>query len=133
MGLTLQGPNIAVQAVLQKEDVSIGLSITNLFSYLGSTIFITAGQALFQQKLVDKLKLILPESDLVSLADSSAASVRDVASQEQSSAVLRAYNDSLRSVWYLALGLAGLILIASFGMEWKNVKAQKSTLNNKGT
>jgi hypothetical protein len=39
--------------------------------------------------------------------------------------VLAAYNDSLRSVWYLALGLACSILLASFGMEWKNIKELK--------
>jgi fucose permease len=127
MGLTLQGPNIAVQTVLPKEEVSIGLSIVNLFNYLGSTLFITVGQALLQRKLVDKLKPILPNSDLSSLGDSSAASIRNLALKEQLPAVLDAYNDSLRTVWYLALGLAGLILVASFGMEWKTVKAPKPT------
>jgi fucose permease len=133
MGLTLQGPNIAVQTILLKEEVSIGLSIVNLFNYLGSTLFVTVGQVLLQQKLIDKLKPILPGSDLTSLADSSAAFIRNLASKEQLPAVLDAYNDSLRSVWYLALGLAGLILVASFGMEWKNVKEQKSSSDDEGS
>jgi hypothetical protein len=41
--------------------------------------------------------------------------------------VLGAYNDALRDVWYLALGLSCLTLLASFGMEWKNVKAKAAT------
>jgi fucose permease len=128
----LQGPNIAAQTVLSKEDVSIGLSIINLFNFLGSTIFVAVGQALLQSQLAEKLKPILPNAGLSSLADGSATSIRNLASSDQLPAVLGAYNDSLRSVWYLALGLACSTLLASSGMEWKNVKAQKSNSKDEG-
>lgn len=84
------------------------------------------GQALLQSKLATKLKPILPNVDLSELAEGGATSIRELASSDELPAVLGAYNDSMRSVWYLALGLAGLILLASFGLEWKNVKGQKS-------
>jgi len=102
------------------------LSIINLFNFLGSTVFVTVGQALLQSKLATKLKPILPNVDLSELAEGGATSIRELASSDELPAVLGAYNDSMRSVWYLALGLAGLILLASFGLEWKNVKGQKS-------
>ncbi|KAF2033423.1 MFS general substrate transporter [Setomelanomma holmii] len=85
LGLTLQGPNIAAQTVLSKEDVSIGLSVLGLFNFLGSTIFVT-------------LKPILPDVDLGSLVDGSASSIRSSASSEQLPAVLNVYNDSIKSV-----------------------------------
>ena len=102
------------------------MSIINLFNFLGSTVFVTVGQALLQSKLATKLKPILPNVDLSELAEGGATSIRELASSDELPAVLGAYNDSMRSVWYLALGLAGLILLASFGLEWKNVKGQKS-------
>jgi hypothetical protein len=128
--LILQGPNIAAQTVLRKEDVSIGLSVINLANYLGSTIFVTVAQTLLQTRLVAQLRSVFPDLDLNSLADGSASSIRNLASEEQLPTVLNAYNNSLRSIWYLALGLACLVLIASFGMEWKNVKTQEKGLVN---
>jgi hypothetical protein len=127
----LQGPNVAAQTVLRKEDVSIGLSIINLANYLGSTLFVTVAQVLLQNRLVAKLTLVLPDFDLGTLADGGASSIRKIALEKQLPTVLRAYNDSLRSVWYLALGLACLILLASFGIEWKNVKTQEKILAGK--
>ena len=128
----LQGPNIAAQTILSKEDVSIGLSIINLFNFLGSTVFVTVGQAILQNQLAQKLKPLLPDVDLSSLADGSATSIRNIASSDQLPAVLDAYNDSIRCVWYLALGLSCSVLLASFGMEWKNVKARKSNSSDEG-
>jgi hypothetical protein len=126
--LILQGPNIAAQTVLRKEDVSIGLSVINLANYLGSTIFVTVAQTLLQTRLVAQLRSVFPDLDLSTLANGGASSIRNLASEEQLPTVLNAYNDSLRNVWYLALGLACLVLIASFGMEWKNVKTQEKSL-----
>ena len=125
LGLILQGPNIAVQTVLSREDVSIGLSVINLANFLGSTIFVTVGQALLQSQLVKKLRPILPGVDLSSLADEGATSIRSQASRDELPAVLGAYNDSLRRIWYLALGLTAVVLVFSFGLEWKNVKTLK--------
>jgi hypothetical protein len=126
--MTLQGPNIAAQTVLRKQDVSLGLSVINLANYLGSTIFVTIAQTLLQTGLVAKLKSVLPDLDLSTLAEGSVASISRLVTEEQLPVVLSAYNESLRSVWYLTLGLAFLIMFGGFGMEWKNVKTQETTL-----
>jgi hypothetical protein len=130
IGLTLQGPNIAAQAVLSKQDVSVGLSIINLANFLGSTIFVTIAQALLQNRLVTRLRPLLPGVDLSDIANSGAASFRNAASGFQLPVVLGAYNDALRDVWYLALGLSCLTLLASFGMEWKNVRAKAAIVDD---
>jgi hypothetical protein len=116
--------------VLSREQVSIGLSIINLSNFLGSTIFVTVGQALLQNQLVKKLKPVLPNVNLDDLTQNGASSIISSVSGDQLPAVLRAYNDSLRSVWYLALGLAALVFLASFGMEWRSVKGHNSTSND---
>jgi hypothetical protein len=126
LGFTLQGPNIAAQTVLSKQQVSVGLSIINLANFLGSTIFVTVAQALLQNRLVAELEPILPGVDLTKIANSGAAFLRGATPPEILPAVLGAYNNALRGVWYLALGLSALILLASFGMEWKTVKGDKA-------
>jgi hypothetical protein len=127
LGCILQGPNIAAQTVLSKADAPIGLSIISLVNFLGSTIFVTIDQALIQSRLIKSLRPVFPDVDLSSLAQGDAISTRKLASSDQIPAVLSAYNDSLRSVWYLSLGLSCLVLLGSSGMEWKNVKAEKET------
>ncbi|KAH4044316.1 hypothetical protein HBI55_206120 [Parastagonospora nodorum] len=126
LGLTLQGPNIAAQTVLSKQEVSVGLSIISLANFLGSTIFVTVAQALLQNRLVAELGPLLPGVDLRKIANSGAAFLRGATAPEMLPAVLGAYNNALRGVWYLALGLSGLVLLASFGIEWKNVKGDKA-------
>lgn len=124
LGLVLQGPNIAAQTVLSKQDVSIGLAIINLANFLGSTLFVTVAQALLQSKLVASLRPILPNANLSEIASSGATTLREGVSGTQLRAITVAYNDAMRSVWYLALGLSFLILLSSFGMEWRSVKGE---------
>lgn len=98
------------------------MAVLSLFNFLGASVFVAVGQALLQNRLVLKLKPIIPDVDASTLANGGATSFRAMVSSDQLPAVLDAYNDSIRSIWYLALGLSCLILLASFGMEWKSVK-----------
>ncbi|XP_014551206.1 hypothetical protein COCVIDRAFT_42471 [Bipolaris victoriae FI3] len=122
-----QGPNIAAQTVLAKQDLSIGYAVINQANFLGSTVFVTVGQALLQSKLAKLLEPILPDTDLKGIGSSGAISVREDAPAGQLGAVLFAYNDAIRSIWYLALGLSCLTLLASLGIEWGSVIGQSPT------
>ena len=125
LGLTLQVPNIATQTVLPDSDVSIGLSVLNFFSFLAGSIFVTISQTLLENKLVKGLEGIVPNLDPSTLANGGAGALRGEVSADMLPTVLAVYNDSIRSIWYLALALACLILLASFGVEWKSVKKPK--------
>lgn len=122
----MQAPNIAAQTILPKEEVSTGVAILSLFNFLGASVFVAVGQALLQNKLVKKLKPIIPDVDPSTLANAGATTFRTTVSSDQLPAVLNAYNDSIRSIWYLGLGLACLVFVASWGMEWKSVKQPKT-------
>lgn len=130
--MTLQAPNIAAQTVLPKSEVSIGLAIINLFSFLGASLFVTVAQTLLTNTLVKNLTSILPDLNPGTLADGGATTVRNMASSDQLPAVLKAYNNSMKNIWYLALGLACLVFVVSWGMEWKSVKQQKTADKEKG-
>ena len=125
LGLVLQGPNIAVQTVLPDSEVSIGLSLLNFVSFLAGSVFITASQTLLENKLAQRLEGLIPGLDTSALADGGATSLRSMVSKEKLSIVLDVYNDSIRSIWYLALGLSCLIFLASLGMEWRSVKKDR--------
>lgn len=109
--------------------MSTGIAILSLFNFLGASIFVAVGQALLQNKLVKKLEPILPNLDPSTLANAGATTFRTTVPKDQRPAVLDAYNDSIRSIWYLGVGLACLVFLASWGMEWKSVKKQKTNIN----
>ncbi|CAD0110289.1 unnamed protein product, partial [Aureobasidium uvarum] len=130
LGASLQGPNIAAQTVLADSDVAIGLSFLQYISFFAGSTFITVSQTLLENDLASGLKQILPDFDPSTISGGGANTVRDMVSADQLPVVLRVYNDSLRSVWYLGLGLSCLVFVASWGFEWRSVKAKKSDDEN---
>jgi MFS family permease len=124
LGAVLGGPTIAAQTVLSDADISIGLSFLQFVSFFAGSTFITVAQTLLEHGLVSGLKNILPNLDPSAILGGGASAVRELVSSDQLPIVLAVYNDSLRSIWYLGLGLACLVFLAAWGFEWKSVKAK---------
>ncbi|THW80086.1 MFS general substrate transporter [Aureobasidium pullulans] len=125
LGAILQGPNIAAQTVLPDSDVSIGLSFLQFITFFAGSTFVTVSQTLLENGLVSGLRDILPDLDPSTISGAGATAIRDMVSLDQLPVVLRVYNDSIRSIWYLGLGLSCLVFVASWGFEWRSVKAKK--------
>ena len=124
-GLCLQQPNIAAQTVLSQQDITIGITFLAFVQFLSGTVFITVCQTLLENKLVAGLMDKISGFDPSAIAGGGATSIRSIVPPAQVPLVLDIYNNSLRSIWYLALGLASLIFLASLGFEWKSVKKAK--------
>lgn len=129
MGLALQQPAIAIQTVLSDSDSAVGLSILNFVNFFGGTIFITVSQSLFQGQLQTKITKYVPDIDIQQLTNSGAAGVKSLVPADKMELVLGAYNDSMKAIWYLGLGLACAALLASFGFEWKTIKTDNKKLS----
>lgn len=125
LGFVLQQPNIAAQTVLSKEDVSVGITLLTFVQFLAGTILITVCQTVLENNLAAGLVGKIPHFDPKSIASQGATSIRALVTPEQLPLVLQVYNDSLRPIWYIAVGLSGLIFLSSFGFEWKSVKKAK--------
>ncbi|KAF4993564.1 hypothetical protein FGRMN_6423 [Fusarium graminum] len=125
IGFVLQQPAIAIQTVLPDSDSPIALSVLNFVSFFGGTVFITVSQTLLQGQLETKITKFVPDVDVQQLANSGATSLRKLVPSNKLDLVLGAYNDSMRSIWYLGLGMACAALLLSFGLEWKSVQTNK--------
>ncbi|KAI1877339.1 hypothetical protein JX265_003347 [Neoarthrinium moseri] len=126
LGLGLQQPIVAAQAVLSENDVAIGLSLLNFVNFLGGTIFVTISQTLLQTQLVRELGGLIPNLDASTLGNGGATSLRSSVPPDMLYVVLDKYNNSMRSIWCLAGALAGVGFLGSLGMEWKSVKVKKA-------
>lgn len=110
--------------------MSIGTSILNFFVFLGGTVFVAVSQTLLESQLMRKLAGIVPNLNPATLASNGATSLKHVVPPNKLDEAIKAYNDSMRSIWYLALGLAVLAFVSGFGLEWKSVKAEKKPNSN---
>jgi hypothetical protein len=131
MGLALQQPAIAIQTVLSDSDSAVGLSVLNFVNFFGGTVFITVSQSLFQRQLQTKITKYVPDIDVHQLTNSGATGLKSLVPADKMAVVLGAYNDSMKAIWYLGLGMASAAFLLSFGFEWKTVQTDKKLLKQR--
>ncbi|MCJ1382448.1 hypothetical protein MMC17_005561 [Xylographa soralifera] len=122
-GLALIQCNNAALTVLGKEDISTGVTILNFFAQVGGSIFISICQTILSSTLKSRLASTLPNFDTTGIATSGATEIQQLVSKQQLPILLNAYNAGINNVFYCALGLSFLALIASLFVEWKSVKS----------
>lgn len=134
VGMSLEQCNIAVQAVLEGDELEAGTSLVLLARSLGGSIAIAIGESVFEQQLRGRLATLsgIPPSvvegvlggsgatDLIENVSKAADGRSDIVQE-----VLRLYNASITDSFYTAVALAGLTAFAAIGVEWKSVKKGK--------
>lgn len=124
-GMITQQPLIAIQAVLKPEDVSIGTSLIILFQTFGGAVFLSIGQAVFNNKLIRNLEHVMPSSfDPAVVLLSGATSLKKNVPLDLLPRVLIAYDDALDSTYILSISMGTAAFLASCGMEWVSVKGK---------
>lgn len=121
LGCTFQSPNLAAQTVLPNRDVPIGTSLMFFSQLLGGAIFISVGQNVLNNQLLERLSVI-PGFKPEMIKDQGATSLIQSLPAELKAQVLSAYNDSLRKVFQVALIMVCLCILGSLAMEWRSVK-----------
>jgi MFS family permease len=123
LGCCFQAPNMAAQTVLPRKEVAIGASLMLFGQTLFGAIFVSVGQNVLDQHLAAGLSRIsgisiTPEE----IVTAGITGLFKIIPPQYHTAVLNAYNSSLRSCFLVALVFACLSIIGSCGMEWRNVK-----------
>ncbi|KAF3936514.1 hypothetical protein ABW19_dt0203077 [Dactylella cylindrospora] len=137
LGMGMQQPNLAAQAVLDRKDVPVGTSMVMFAQILGGSIFISVGQNNFANELVKGLTAIPGKTfDTQTVVHTGATDIRKVVDADMLPAVLSAYNEAIVQVFYVAVGLAAATIIGAAGMEWvstrKEIDAQKEKEKQNG-
>ena len=119
-----------MQTVLPKDKIPIGIALLGFIQFFGSTIFVTVCQSLLQNKLINGLSGRIPNFDPASITEQGATSIRTLVAPEYLPLVLQVYNDAMKSIWYVGVGMGGLTLLASLGFEWKSVKGDDKKVDD---
>ena len=125
LGTGLQQANMAAQTVLDKKDVSTGVSL-NFFSQLvGGAVFISVGQSVLVNQLISGLSDI-PGFDPAIVVNTGATEIKSVVGAQHLELVKVAYNHALTKVFEVALVLSCLTIISALAIEWKSIKEDKN-------
>lgn len=127
IGMGQQQPQVAIQTVLPKADITAGACIVVLVQTLSGVIFIQIGQAVLQNKLMQNLEATFSNGglDLNRLSTVGATQLRFLVPPQDLLAVLVAYNSALTRVFIVSVVMSALTIIGSLSIEWKSVKKAK--------
>lgn len=121
LGCGGQQASLAMQKVLPKKDVSLGLALSFLMQQLGGAVFLSVCQNVFATKLVDRLSGVagLNAQGIVSTG---ATDIRKVVPADEVDAVVDAYNFGITHVFLVAAILSACTIVGVSMMEWKSIK-----------
>lgn len=127
-GSSVSIPFIAAQAVLAVKDLSAGMALMTFSQDFGEAVFISIGQAIFLNRLTSTLKITAPELAYGSVIHVGATNLAGKVSSQDVAAVTFSYNLAVRSTFYLAAALAGVLVIAAIPLQKSSLKVgEKST------
>ncbi|KAB8291264.1 hypothetical protein EYC80_009950 [Monilinia laxa] len=124
-GMGVQIPFIAVQVVLNANDMPSGNAIAIFFNSLGGAIAISIAQNVFSNGLVKYIPQYAPEVNPGLIYQAGATHLRDVISPADLVGVLLAYCKALDDSFVLSIAVGGIATICACFVEWESVKGKK--------
>ncbi|KAI8945529.1 MFS general substrate transporter [Xylaria longipes] len=124
VGASLQQPLIAVQTVLDIKDVPVGTSVITFMQTLGGALFVSVGNNIFNNKLLEELKHNLPSVNPNDVLSVGTTNLRKLPA-DIVPGVLLSYNNALTTAFIVATALAAVAIFGAAFMEWKSVKGKK--------
>lgn len=126
LGACFQAPNMAAQTVLPRNEVAIGASLMLFAQTLFGAIFVSVGQNVLDGQLAKRLAGISNITPQQIEAGGVSDLLKTIPSRYHT-AVLEAYNASLRVCFQVALIVTCLSILGGLAMEWRSVKKEKQT------
>ncbi|KAH8799782.1 major facilitator superfamily domain-containing protein [Xylogone sp. PMI_703] len=111
LGLAFQVPIISSQAAVALDDISSVTAMVLFFQTLGGSLFVSASQAAFANRLLSSAAKLQPPVDLQLVLSTGAAQLRHVFSPVQLPGVLNSYMDGLKLAFALAIMMGGTSLV----------------------
>ncbi|TVY52678.1 Aspyridones efflux protein [Lachnellula cervina] len=124
IGLGMQQPMIAVQTFLDISQVPVGTSVIIFLQTLGGALFVSIGQNVFANKLVEGLAKYAPSVDSNLVLSTGATSIQKSIDPAVLPGVTMAYNSGLTEAYLVATIMATFTIIGSLSIEWKSVKGK---------
>lgn len=126
-GLAFQPPAIAIQTVLDRAMVPVGLVLLNFVQILGAIACLSIAQNIFLAQVRDQLVRNIPHFDTGLLSSSGVGDLAASVPAQYRQQVTSAYSSAIVDVFYIGLALICVGLLLSFGLEWKPIKSEEKS------
>ena len=113
-GSGVSTPFIAAQAVLDTRDISVGMAIMTFSQDFGEAVFISIAQAIFLNRLTSSLRETVPLLDSAAVINLGATRLQGKLPAQDLAGVFFSYNVAVKSAFYLAVALAGSMVLSGF-------------------
>jgi len=127
IGFGMQQPIVTVQAVLPLKDVPVGSAMVTFFQIFGGSLFVSAAQNIFNNRLISEIVQNVPGVDPQIVTHVGATNLARAIPPQFFEGVQKAYNTALTETWYISVALSCLSAIPALLVEWKSVKGQQPT------
>ena len=121
LGFGMQASGLAIQTVLPKEDVSIGIAVNFFLQQLGGAISTSIGQTILSNILGAQLAKI-PNVDKNLVVSEGATHLVEIVPAEFRNLVIDGYNHACQRIFLAGTCMAFAALLCALGMEWKSIK-----------
>ncbi|KAJ4187484.1 hypothetical protein NW755_006976 [Fusarium falciforme] len=117
-----------IGVVCEMVDIPTGTALIVFAQTLGGALCITAGNTVFTNTLVDKIREYVPGLDPYFVLGTGATNIRNAIRADQLDSVVLAYNDALTTSFYVGAGTAAAAFAGALLVEWKSVKGRNIEL-----
>ncbi|KAM0795927.1 major facilitator superfamily, partial [Usnea florida] len=125
IGLGLQQPQIAIQAVLGISEIPVATALMFFFQLFGAAVFVSVGESVLTNRVISYISRHVPGVDAAEVAMAGATSFRSVVPAQYVRGIVQEYNMALKQVFEMALVMACLTTLGSLAVEWRSVKGKK--------
>ncbi|KAK3373155.1 major facilitator superfamily domain-containing protein [Lasiosphaeria ovina] len=128
VGMCLQQPVVAVQTVLDIDDVAVGASLIVFTQSMGGAMFVSVGQTVFTNHLVQALAQYVPAIDPTSVLNAGATGLESNFSADELPGIILSYNEALTRVFLVSTAMAAFTIFGCVFVEWRSVKGKQAEI-----
>ena len=125
LGLVIQIPVIVNQSVVQPSDLSSVSAMTLFFQTIGGAFFISAAQAGFANRLLQRIPITAPGVNPALVVATGATDLRKVFSARDLPGILTAYLDGLKVSFAIAIATACVGFLLTFAPKWRTLNGKE--------
>ncbi len=122
LGTIFQIPSMVGQSIVKTSDIAAVSAIVLFFQILGGSIWISAAQAGFANRLVDAAGHYAPGVNSTLVVATGATDIRRVFPQEQVEGIIKAYMDGLKTPFAITIACACTTFGLAFAPKWKKIE-----------
>ena len=115
-------PLVAIQTVLSIDDIPAGTSVSLFCTTLGGALFVSIGQSVFTNQLVQSLAQLVPSLDPHVVVSAGATDLQRTLPAKLLPNIILAYNNALTMAFLVSVAMATMTVVGSILMPWDSVK-----------